>query len=150
MQIREGEGWRLVVDPDRQPYPALIGGLDWALELDSTELSCLRRGVLTLIRQHQEILPCLMDEEQVELELDLALAADTEADAAPVEAQTAEAGSLFLALDGNSDHWALRFVLTPANGSRAAEGAWGTAASAALAAALEGLDSSGLGAPPGV
>lgn len=131
MQIGEGEGWRLQLDPGRRPFSALIGGSNWAIELDPDELACLRRGVLTLLGQHRQLQGLLMPEEELDLELDLSLPAP--AGDAPGQ------GSLFVALSGTAAAWSLRFVLTPADGSRAAEGAWTTAASPALAAALEGL-----------
>jgi len=144
MQISEGEGWRLVVDPTRRPYGALIGGPDWAVELDRVELACLRLGVLTLLRQRRELMPCLMAEEALDLDLELAIPAHTGDHQRLSTPQGAAEGSLFLALSGDSHRWTLRFVLTPANGSRAAEGGWNPRASAALAAALEGLaDDSG-------
>ncbi len=131
MQISEGEGWRLQLSPQRRSYNALIGGQDWALELNSCELSALRRGVLTLLAQRAQLLDCLMPQEELDLELDLSLPA--------LGGDACSSGSLFVALSGNAEQWSLRFVLTPGDGSRAAEGAWSAAASPALAAALEGL-----------
>ena len=131
MQISEGEGWRLQLAPGRRPYSALIGGMGWAVELDPWELSALRHGVVTLLTQRRQLLDGLMPEEELDLELDLSLPP-------AAGAHTAE-GSLFVALSGNVEQWTLRFVLTPGDGSRAAEGAWSAAASPPLAAALEGL-----------
>lgn len=131
MQICEGEGWRLQVAPERVRYNALIGGQDWAVELDLAELAALRRGVQTLVGQRAQLLDGLMPEEELDLELDLSLPARDQQD------QTV--GSLFVALNGSLERWSLRFVLTPSDGSRAAEGAWSQTASPALAAALEGL-----------
>lgn len=131
MQICEGEGWRLQVAPGRRPYSALIGGQDWAVELDPRELSALRGGVQTLLAQRERLVDCLMPQEDLDLELDLSLPT--------VNGEASSAGSLFVALSGNCEQWTLRFVLTPGDGSRAAEGAWSAAASPALAAALEGL-----------
>jgi len=131
MQISEGQGWRLQVDPVRQPFAALLGGGDWAIELDLQELACLRRGILTLLLQLRQLQDQLMPEEQLDLELDLSLPA-------AADVMNGE-GNLFIALSGSRQQWSLRFVLTPAGGSRAAEGAWTCSASAALAAALEGL-----------
>lgn len=131
MQVSEGDGWRLQLDPGRRPFIALIGGQDWAIELSQGELGCLRRGVRTLLGQRLELQDLLMPEEQLDLELDLSLPGR--------DGDGLAAGSLFVALSGTAGHWALRFVLTPARGERAAEGAWSATASAALAAALEGL-----------
>lgn len=141
MQVVEGQGWRLVVDPKRDPYGALIGGRDWAAELRPEELSCLRQGVRTLLRQRQQLLSSLMPEEELDLELDLAL--PSPASGGCGDGSAVAAGSLFVALSHQASGWALRFVLTPADGSRAVEGGWTAAASAALAAALEGLTHAG-------
>ena len=131
MQIREGHGWRLQLDPQRRPFTALIGGQHWAIELEPGELACLRRGVITLIGQRRQLQELLMPEEELDLELDLSLPAP--------ETQDPGAGSLFVALSGTAESWTLRFVLTPAGDRRAAEGGWTPEASPALAASLEGL-----------
>lgn len=131
MQISEGDGWRLQVDPGRCPYGALIGGRDWALELAPGELRSLRQAVVTLLSQRGQLLDVLMPEEELDLELDLSLPQR--------EDEGGSEGSLFVALSGSLEQWTLRFVLTPGDGSRAAEGGWCAAASPALAAALEGL-----------
>lgn len=147
MNIQEGQGWRLVLDEQRRPYGALIGGQDWAVELRRSELIALRRGVITLLKQYHQILPCLMPEEEIALDLDLTLAPPQAAELGPDRAAAAPAaeGQLFLALQGEGGRWALRFVLTPGDGARAVEGSWSVEASAPLAAALEQLP---LG-PPG-
>ncbi len=140
MQIVEGDGWRLVIDPARRPYGALIGGGDWAVELRNDELACLRRGVLTLLAQHRDLLPCLMADEDLDLELDLALPPAAGGDVrAREDGVEACSGGVFVALHRQAGQWSLRFVLTPADGSRAVEGGWTPAASGPLAAALEGL-----------
>lgn len=140
MDIQEGMGWRLVHDPQRQPYSALIGGADWAVELSPIELITLRSGVITLQEQYRQILPCLMPEEDITLELDLPLPERPGINAGEPSANTANGGGqLFIALQGDPQSWALRFVLTPADGARAVEGGWSLQASAALAAALEQL-----------
>jgi len=128
MEVREGSGWRLVVDTDRQPFGVLIGGGDaaagtWAAELSLAEALALRRGVGTLVEQHRALVSTLMEEEAVELAMELAC----------------EGGGLWLGLEGDRYRWWLRFVLTPASGQRGLEGSWGEEASVALAAALEAL-----------
>lgn len=140
MDIQEGSGWRLALDPARDPFGALIGGERWAVELQARELRALRHGVLRLLAQHRQLRSSLMAEEQIELELDLPLLGP----AAP----GAAAGSLFVALLGDRHRWSLRFVLTPAPGGRAVEGAWSPEASVALAAALERLPLPGGGDGP--
>jgi len=129
MQIDEGPGWRLQTDPLRPHFPALIGADDWAVELRAEELAALRRAVLSLRQQWLELLPTLMAEEQLDLEVDLALEPQA----------TGDSGSLHVALSGDAAGWALGFVLTPVCGSRAVEGRWTAPASALLAAALERL-----------
>jgi hypothetical protein len=126
MEVQEGSGWRLVVDPDRQPFGVLVGGGDdevgaWAAELTLAEALALRRGVGTLVEQHRALVSTLMDEEAIELAMELAY----------------EGGELWLSLEGDRNRWCLRFVLTPAPGQRGVEGSWGGEASGALAAALQ-------------
>lgn len=139
MQISEGEGWRLVLDPERHPYAFLIGGLDWAVELKQQEFACLRRGVITLLEQQRMLLSSLMPEEELELELDLSIESGAEDGNGRSASSPDREGSLYLALSGHPARFSLRFMLTPADGSRAAEGGWSAGASAALVAALEGL-----------
>jgi len=131
VQIQEGDGWRLQVDPERRPYSALLGGSDWAVELDAGELGALRQAIRTLLAQRDQLLAILMAEEELDLELDLSLPG--------LGREISSEGSLFVSLSGSLEQWSLRFVLTPADGSRAAEGAWSAAASQALAAALASL-----------
>jgi Domain of unknown function (DUF1818) len=130
MQICEGPGWRLQAEPSRPLFPALIGTDTWAIELSACELGALRRAVVTLRQQWQELRPTLMPEEQLDLEVDLTLEQGT---------SDGHSGSLHVALSGDCLSWTLRFVLNPAPGSRAVEGSWSAAASPLLAAALEGL-----------
>jgi hypothetical protein len=129
VEISEGQGWRLVVDQERSPYGALIGGEGWACELTNLELCALREGVRRLIVQHSALAGSLMAEEALELELELPLEA----------AGGGEGGSLWLALSGDRRHWSLRLVLSPAPSARGIEGTWSVAASRAFAAALERL-----------
>jgi hypothetical protein len=123
MQVQEGEGWRLAVDPSRQPFPVLLGGQGWAAELRAEEALLLRQGVARLLEQHRQLVGTLLEEEAIELELELALAQ----------------GWLWLALEGDRRCWRLRFVLTPEPGQRGLEGSWAAGASVAVAAALEQL-----------
>lgn len=129
MEVREGEGWRLGVDPRRAPYPVLIGATvgpaaAWAVELSLAEARALRRGISTLHQQHRALVDQLMAEEAIDLDLELAC----------------EGGSLWCGLSGDRSHWSLSFVLTPASGRRAVEGGWSVEASPAFAAALALLD----------
>lgn len=111
------------VDPNRQPFVVLLGGANWAAEFTAAELLLLQQGVATLLAQLAATAPLLMPEEDLELDY--------------------ERGGLWLQLSGTQERWALRFVLVGACGAarsaRGIEGAWSAQASAALAAALQGL-----------
>ena len=123
MQVLEGEGWRLLVDPARHPFSVLLGGEAWAAEFSWLEAMHLRDLAGELERQLAAIADQLMPEESIALEL--------ERDLGP--------GSLWMELEGHRSHWSLRFVLTPAAGQRGLEAGWGPQASAAICAALQGL-----------
>jgi hypothetical protein len=129
VEVCEGEGWRLVIDPARQPFAVLIGGQGWAAELTRDEVLVLGRAVARLCHQHAELVAQLMLEESLELELEL-----------PLPLLAGEPGSLWMALEGDRRDWALRFVLSPGPGGRAFEGAWSAAASGPFVAALEGIE----------
>lgn len=129
MEVREGEGWRLVFDPSRAAYPVLIGATagpaaGWAVELSPAEALALRRGIATLLEQHRALVDQLMVEEAIDLDLEMAC----------------EGGALWCGLSGDRSLWSLSFVLTPAPGCRAVEGRWTVEASPAFAAALSMLD----------
>lgn len=134
MQVQEGKGWRLAHEPSRQPFSVLIAGDGWAGELRSTEALALIDGVRRLGDQREALASVLMAEEQLCLEIEL--------DLSP--------GSLWLELDGGPQGWTLRFVLTPADGSRALEGFWPAPAATALIGALEQLGLSLEGAASGI
>jgi hypothetical protein len=91
LEICEGEGWRLVVDPGRALYIALIGGEGWASELTSDELHALRRGVQLLMAQHRAMADGLMAEETIDLEYELPIG----------DGHGAEGGSLWLGMRGD-------------------------------------------------
>ncbi|MDM7952668.1 MAG: DUF1818 family protein [Cyanobium sp. CZS 25K] len=129
MEICEGDGWLLVMDPGRAPFPALIGGAGWASELSGAELVTLQRAARSLTTQHQAMAGTLMAEEAVDMELELPIG----------DGRAGDLGSLWLGLSGDRHHWSLQLVLTPGPGSRAIEGTWSAAASTAFAAALERL-----------
>jgi len=127
MQVCEGRGWRLEHDPARCPFAVLIGGGEsegaWAIELTSAEARALRSAVGRLLEQHRALVPSLLEEEAISLELEVPCAG----------------GALWLGLQGDRQRWSLRFVLSPGPAGRAVEGGWDGAASAALAAALAAL-----------
>jgi hypothetical protein len=149
MEINEGNGWRLRIDPQRRPYGALIGGDLWAVELRSRELAALQLAVARLEAQYLQLQPTLMAEEELDLELDLELEPEAPAAPGPV-GQPDRSGCLHVALTAAAGRWALRFVLTPVDGARAVEGGWSAAASPPLAAALARLPArlESVGAPP--
>ena len=109
------------IDPARQPFSVLIGGRDWAAELNAAEAQQLQTSVGVLVGQLEAIAPQLMQQETIELE-------------------HASQG-LWMQLSGTPGCWSLRFVLEHQPGSacagRGLEGGWDAAASAALAAALQ-------------
>lgn len=129
MEICEGQGWRLVVDPSRTPFIALIGGDGWASELTAAELHTLQLAAGRLTAQHRAMADGLMAEEAVAMEVELPIG----------DPEAGDAGSLWLGLDGDRRHWTLQLVLTPGPGSRGLEGAWSAPASEAFSAALERL-----------
>lgn len=138
MEINEGNGWRLAVDPQRRPYGGLVGGDRWAVELRLEELRALQGAVARLEAQYQQLQPTLMADEEIDLELDVEL--DSDAQPAPGPGgQARRSGSLHVALTGDCQRWALRFVLTPSDGARGVEGGWPAEASLPLAAALARL-----------
>jgi hypothetical protein len=120
MQVHEGKGWRLLVDPARHPFSVLIGGEGWAAELTHAEAALLAEGVGRLCAQHGALVDQLMAEEALTLEW--------------------ESGDLWLALEGDRLAWELRFVFSSSAGLRGIEGGWSPAAARALAAALASLD----------
>lgn len=124
MQVFEGEGWRLLVDPARHPFPVLIGGAAWAAEFTWDEARQLRQLAGELERQLASIADQLMPEEAIALELERELSP----------------GSLWMELEGDRQRWSLRFVLSPSPGRRALEAGWEPQASAAICAALQGLE----------
>lgn len=119
MQVTEGQGWRLVVDPHRQPFSVLLGGSLWSVELTGAEALALADAVAVLLEQHRRIADQLMADEDLELDL--------------------ERGNLWVGLTVHQSRWSLRFVLESPAGLRSVEAGWDEAASPALALALEAL-----------
>jgi hypothetical protein len=127
---REGQGWRLAWDPQREPFPLLIGGEGWASELTAAEAQALGSALDRVCGQHQALVDTLMEEETICLEF---------TGCVPGSA-SGLSGELWLALEGDRHDWALRFVLQPASGQRGLEGAWARGAAMAFARACAALD----------
>jgi len=133
---REGEGWRLAWDGQRDPFPVLIGGEGWASELTASEGQALQRALLTLRNQHRDLADTLMEEETIGLEFHLEWPGDTANGALAPEHHpgptSMEGGALWVALEGDRLTWSLRFVLQPNSGRRGLEGFWAQGAAAAF------------------
>ena len=120
----EGQGWRLAWREDHQPFgaqpfPVLIGGQGWAVELTAAEAKALAAAVIDLTGEHQALVDQLLAEEAISLEL--------------------ERGPWWLALEGDRLQWSLKGVLSPEAGQRALEVSWSVEASSALCQALQRL-----------
>lgn len=140
MLEREGEGWRLAWDAQRSPFPLLIGGQGWAMELSAAEGQVLQRALAMVSRQHHDLADTLMEEESICLEFHGSVPASG----------TASEGTLWVALEGDRQTWTLRFVLQPPSGQRAVEGSWSVGAAEAFTRACTVLDweaMTGLGEP---
>ncbi|MEY3769037.1 MAG: hypothetical protein RLZZ11_2107 [Cyanobacteriota bacterium] len=116
---REGEGWRLAWDGDRQPFSVLVAGDSWATELTRAEAEALRDAVADLVAQHSALVDQLMAEEAIELEL--------------------ERDAWWLSIEGDRHTWSLRVMLSPEPGQRAMEGCWGPRAALPFTQALQQL-----------
>jgi hypothetical protein len=116
---REGEGWRIVWDGDRQPFAVLIGGAGWATELSRAEAESLRDALADLLAQHAALVDQLMAEESISLEL--------------------ERDPWWLTIDGDRRQWSLQVMLSPQPGQRAFEGSWPHPASRGFSQALQQL-----------
>ena len=119
MTEREGEGWRIAWDGDRQPFVVLIGGAGWATELSRAEAESLRDALADLLAQHAALVDQLMAEESISLEL--------------------ERDPWWLTIDGDRREWSLQVMLSPQPGQRAFEGSWPHPASRGFSQALQQL-----------
>lgn len=129
MLEREGQGWRLAWDGQRDPFPLLIGGEGWASELTANEASALGRALEALSNQRNALRASLMEEENLCLEFH-----------GPCpDPKGGTGGALWVALEGDRQEWTLSFVLQPATGARGLEGSWGEGAAAAFMEAFLAL-----------
>ena len=88
---KEGPGWRLARDSLRHHFSVMIGGDDWAFELNEKEWVTLISIVSELIDQHQKLESQLMPEETICLEIGRE--------------------AWWACLEGDCDAWSLRLVL---------------------------------------
>ena len=67
---KEGHGWRIIRDLSRDNFSTLIGGENWAIELNQSEWENLVRTVTDLSDQYEEVKAQLMGDEDIILELE--------------------------------------------------------------------------------
>jgi len=67
---KEGPGWRIIRDLSRDNFSTLIGGDNWAIELNQSEWENLVRVVIDLSNQYKEVKAQLMGDEDITLELE--------------------------------------------------------------------------------
>ena len=67
---KEGPGWRIIRDSSRDNFSTLIGGDNWAIELNQQEWENLVRVVNDLSNQYRNIKDQLMGDEDITLELE--------------------------------------------------------------------------------
>lgn len=67
---KEGPGWRIIFDSSRDNFSTLIGGKDWAIELNKSECETLVEVVIELCDQYKLVKEQLMGDEDITLELE--------------------------------------------------------------------------------
>ncbi len=67
---KEGPGWRIIRDSSRDNFSTLIGGENWAIELNQSEWEDLVSVVMDLSAQYKNIKDQLMGDEDITLELE--------------------------------------------------------------------------------
>ena len=67
---KEGPGWRIIRDPSRDNFSTLIGGENWAIELNQSEWENLVKVVIDLSDQYIAVKDQLMGAEDITLELE--------------------------------------------------------------------------------
>jgi len=102
---KEGPGWRIIRDSSRENFSTLIGGENWAIELNKSEWEILVKVVIDLSDQYKSVKEQLMGDEDITLEL--------------------ERSPWLAILKGDQYGWSLRLILS-ANGrlNRGAEVYW--------------------------
>ncbi len=99
--LREGNGWRLGWDDERDTFKALVGGKYWALELTQDEFEALYRLAQRLSETMTAMASELMPDEHITCEQ--------------------ETPQLWMEAEGFPHSYSLRFILL--NG-RGGEGTW--------------------------
>ena len=102
---KEGPGWRIIRDSSRDNFSTLIGGENWAIELNKFEWENLVKLVIDLSDQYKSVREQLMGDEDITLEL--------------------ERSPWLAILKGDQNGWNLRLILS-ASGllNRGAEVYW--------------------------
>ena len=102
---KEGLGWRIIIDSTRDNFSTLIGGENWAIELNKFEWENLVKLVIDLSDQYKSVREQLMGDEDITLEL--------------------ERSPWLAILKGDQNGWNLRLILS-ASGllNRGAEVYW--------------------------
>ena len=67
---KEGPGWRIIRDSSRENFSTLIGGADWAIELNQSEWQNLVTLVIDLSDNYTSVKDQLMGNEDITLELE--------------------------------------------------------------------------------
>lgn len=111
--LKTGQGWRLGWHPEKQPYCALVGAEDWAIELTEPEFADFCRLLNQLADTMNTMALELMDEERLACE--------------------AESELLWLEVEGFPTHYDLRLIVKR---DRGCEGNWPPAA---LPGLLQGI-----------
>ena len=102
---KEGPGWRIIRDVSRDNFSTLIGGENWAIELNNFEWENLVRVVNDLSKQFREIKDQLMGDEDITLEM--------------------ESNPWLAILKGDQHGWNLKLILDSSNSlNRGAEVSW--------------------------
>ncbi len=91
MLKKEGSGWRLAWDPERENYCVFIGGKDWAIELTYQEWESLFCILKDLVKEYEKVKKQLMDDESIQLDI--------------------ERNVWWIRLDGDRYSWSLKFIL---------------------------------------
>ena len=102
---KEGPGWRIIIDSSRDIFSTLIGGKNWAIELNQYEWETLLMVVIDLSDQYKEVKSQLMGDEDITLEL--------------------ERSPWLAILKGDQQGWDLKLILSSAGSlNRGAEIFW--------------------------